>query len=274
MSREPCCGTHVINTRELEHFCVTHVRPSGRGAFALAAVAGRAALAAHELGESLRADIRRWPTASAAERERLLHRVRQLVNGSDADDDDVDGVQLPYLVRVEAQRFLDDLGRERRDASKNAMRDFVDTEIRAVLDRETAGAARAAFIVLTLPDVHGADPVPLQRAAKLCPDRAVLVCCRSALDGTVRARCTVPRSRVSAGFGAASWLREFAGHFDAGLAEPQRGQRPEEVAVMARTRVRERGEFEERLARATRGAERFATDNCETVVVATEQQQV
>lgn len=42
-SREPCCGTHVKNSREIEFFCITNVRHTGRGAYQFTAVTGRAA---------------------------------------------------------------------------------------------------------------------------------------------------------------------------------------------------------------------------------------
>lgn len=42
-SREPCCGTHVANSREIEHFCITNVRHTGRGAYQFNAVTGRSA---------------------------------------------------------------------------------------------------------------------------------------------------------------------------------------------------------------------------------------
>lgn len=42
-SRELCCGTHVTNTKELEHFCITNLKQTNRARYAFTAVAGDAA---------------------------------------------------------------------------------------------------------------------------------------------------------------------------------------------------------------------------------------
>lgn len=119
VSREPCCGTHVLNTRELEHFCVTHVRHTGRSAYAMSAVAGRAAMAANELGESVRRDIAvlLQKDASVEVSARVLDRLRQLVDGSNGA-----AVELPYLVRVECQRILGNVAKARRESTKEVMK--------------------------------------------------------------------------------------------------------------------------------------------------------
>lgn len=126
ISREPCCGTHAINTRELEHFCVTHVRHTGRGAYALQAVAGKTAMASIELGESVRRDIDvlQSDACSEATRERILKRLRLLTGGAanaEAASDRV-VVELPYLMRVECQRILADVSKAKRESTKDAMR--------------------------------------------------------------------------------------------------------------------------------------------------------
>lgn len=132
--------------------------------------------------------------------------------------------------------------------------------MRNLLDKEASDGSPATFIVHALPETDSAEPVPLQRATKCCPDRPILVVCRSAIDGSIRARCSVPRQQVSDRFGAASWLTEFAQVFEAQLAEPQKGQRSDEVAVMkARTLSAE--EYATLVTKAVQKATVFAADN-------------
>lgn len=126
VSREPCCGTHALNTRELEHFCITHVRHSGRGAYALTALAGRLALAANELGESVRRDLEllqsdRKNSLRQQDVDGILQRLRSLVGAASADSAST-AVELPYLVRIECQRLLADVGKSKRDTSKESMK--------------------------------------------------------------------------------------------------------------------------------------------------------
>lgn len=139
-------------------------------------------------------------------------------------------------------------------------RDFVDTEMRNLLDKETSSGSPATFIVYALPETNTAEAIPLQRATKYCPDRPILVVCRNTNDGSIRARCTVPRQQVSNRFGAASWLAVLAQVFEAQLADPQKGQRPEEVAVM-KSRTMSAENYAALLSKATLRAEVFATEN-------------
>lgn len=42
-SKELCCGTHVHNTKELRHFCITNLKQTNRARYAFTAVAGEKA---------------------------------------------------------------------------------------------------------------------------------------------------------------------------------------------------------------------------------------
>lgn len=75
---------------------------------------------------------------------------------------------------------------------------------------------------------------------------------------------------VSAGFAADQWMREFASVFGAQLAEPQKGQRPDQVAVMKAFRV-SADKYADLLRMAVQKAEDYAekhlTGRVETVEV-------
>lgn len=43
-SSEPCCGTHANNTKELEDFCITNVKHTGRNGYLFTAVTNRRAI--------------------------------------------------------------------------------------------------------------------------------------------------------------------------------------------------------------------------------------
>lgn len=113
-----------------------------------------------------------------------------------------------------------------------------------VLSNETTDAAGAG------------ESVPLQRATKLCSDRPLIVACLT--DGCVRARCSVPRHLVGNGFGAEQWLQTFASVLDGRIAEAQRGQSPDEIAVMKARKVLP-NEYERLVGKAVLEAELFAS---------------
>lgn len=112
-----------------------------------------------------------------------------------------------------------------------------------VLSHETTSVAAAG------------EAVPLQRATKLCSDRPVIVACLA--DGCVRARCAVPKTLVTAGFGAEKWLKTFVTALDGHIADAQKGQNPDEIAVMKARKVQS-VDFDRIIADAVREATQFA----------------
>lgn len=112
-----------------------------------------------------------------------------------------------------------------------------------LLSQETTSAAAAG------------ESVPLQRATKLCSDRPLIVACLS--DGCVRARCTVPKRLADAGFSAEKWLQSFATALDGHIADAQKGQNPNEIAVMKARKVQTE-EYNRLITDAVRKAEQFA----------------
>lgn len=108
---------------------MTHVRHAGRGSYTLHGVAGRAAMASLELGESVRRDIDvlRNDSCDAAASDRVLKRLRLLMGGGGNNENaesasDRIVIELPYLMRVECQRILADISKAKRESTKDAMR--------------------------------------------------------------------------------------------------------------------------------------------------------
>ncbi|KAJ8935029.1 hypothetical protein NQ314_013054 [Rhamnusium bicolor] len=50
--REPCCGTHILNTSDIEDFCIISLKSLGRSTTSISAVTGdRAKLARSNAAE-------------------------------------------------------------------------------------------------------------------------------------------------------------------------------------------------------------------------------
>lgn len=139
-----------------------------------------------------------------------------------------------------------------------SFRERVESEIQDLLT--SAPIAHQPFLVHLLSQettsaAAAGESVPLQRATKLCPDRPLIVACLT--DGSVRARCTVPKRLVTPGFGAEKWLQTFAAALDGRIADAQTGQNPCEIAVMKARKVRA-DDYNRLIADAVREAEQFA----------------
>lgn len=57
MFREPCCGTHVLNTGDLQDFCIVSLKSLGRSTTSLHGVTGERAKLARNNAEELSEDI-------------------------------------------------------------------------------------------------------------------------------------------------------------------------------------------------------------------------
>lgn len=55
--REPCCGTHVFNTSDIEDFCIINVKSLGRSTTSISAVTGDRAKLARSNGAELVEEI-------------------------------------------------------------------------------------------------------------------------------------------------------------------------------------------------------------------------
>lgn len=108
LSLEPCCGTHVKSTSELENFCITSIRTVER-TFEIKAVCGRNAQLAHENGEALlstMADLRAKVNTELTETElyELLATIKRVKR--DLCDNDV-----PFTFKKNALEYLETIDR-------------------------------------------------------------------------------------------------------------------------------------------------------------------
>ncbi|XP_050315762.1 alanine--tRNA ligase, mitochondrial isoform X2 [Anthonomus grandis grandis] len=123
VSREPCCGTHVLNTGDLEDFCVVSLKSLGRSSTSLHGVTGdRAKLArknAEELAEDLalfKASVQEYLDKPEVLEMGILS-LKKRLNYEVTDD-----LILPYAYKQGVIEELNDISRQIKDKSNEDLR--------------------------------------------------------------------------------------------------------------------------------------------------------
>lgn len=215
-SKELCCGTHVLNTKELLEFTFLSMRSTGRNSYLFSATSGPQAVNAIELGAQLANQleiVNQSVTAeNAIEALNNLRDVSIVLNHSN--------LPVSFLKKLECQSLSSEIKEKVRQFSKG----ILDVEMKSVV--ENAGDS-AVVHFLNCSEVL--KSVSLEKATKYFKDRPVIII--SYTDNMVKARCCVPSHLVTESFNAELWLNEIAKIFKAQIAPPK-GQNAIETCLM------------------------------------------
>ncbi|KAJ8958583.1 hypothetical protein NQ318_016304 [Aromia moschata] len=190
ISREPCCGTHVLNTKDIEDFCIVHIKSLGRSTISISAREAKLArLNAAELTEEI--DTLTKNIDDNIDKPDLLAMIistlRRKLNYS-IDSDDI----IPICARHKCIEKLDAINKQLKDVTRENLRDLIEVEMQNVLDSSIKTTkSNNKYIVHYLRSSMVLETVPLQKATKLCPNIPILVI--SYADNMVKARCCVPK---------------------------------------------------------------------------------
>nr|CAI5830547.1 unnamed protein product [Callosobruchus analis] len=260
LSREPCCGTHVLNTGDIGDFCITSVKSEGRSTTSITAVTGDRAKLARANGAELLDEIHAVKTYvnDNIDKPELLEVAittlkKQLNFG--IEDDNI----LPLLVKQECTETLDQMSKHIRDILKENLRDFIEIEMKSALNSNVKTTkSNNKYIVHYLRSSTMLDNVPLQKATKLCPDLPILVI--SFADNTVKARCCVPKNLNSEHFNAEKWLKETVADVFKSKAAPPKGQDGAIVCNMKAKKIHVQ-EWDTLLKDSIEKAKKYANEN-------------
>ncbi|KAK7866433.1 hypothetical protein R5R35_008960 [Gryllus longicercus] len=238
VSREACCGTHVINTADIGEFCVTSVKSPSSGTRTLTAVTGsKAADARREsiyvldkvsefkkcvssLTENISTSLEEVRTA-----EKNIQNIMQKLITQDKHT-------LPHTIHVSCLDELVGLSKKLKQYGRTFSRENLEDEMQIVLQN----LQTEPFVVHFLKCSSSADDIPLQKATKMCPHLPVLLIAAS--GDSLKARCCVPKKFISEKFNAKLWMEEVLSVFE-GKGFAPRGQNSEEVFNMKKKYVKE-----------------------------------
>ena len=205
-SVEPCCGTHVQNTGDIQSFVVLNCKSAGKGSIkSLKCVSGHRAMEARTNGLNLLADV-----AEIAEELELLDEqtstniknecTESLKNRSPKDiikniktikkAISAENSILPHTVKTEVEEILKELSRHLKKSGKATSKEKMMTELEEVLEDSTHLDYIVHFFTLD------ASNVRLSSFDNMCKDKPMLL---MVLDnsGTLTARACVPQKYLS-----------------------------------------------------------------------------
>ncbi|XP_072387690.1 alanine--tRNA ligase, mitochondrial isoform X1 [Diabrotica undecimpunctata] len=220
ISREPCCGTHVLNTADIEDFCITNIKSLGRSTSSLTAVTGERAQLVRRNGTQLVEQIEAFSKHVDDNMDKqpildkLLTNLRLQLNNSG---------DLPVTTKVKCSDKLDMISRKIQHAETEILKDFIEMEMQSALDtniRITKNDNK--YLVHYLRCSVMLEKVQLLKATRLCPDYPILVIAYA--DNTVKARCCVPKNFKTDDFNAEKWMNETVASVFKSRAAPPKGQ--------------------------------------------------
>lgn len=205
-SIEPCCGTHVSNTSQLEDFCFTSLKVNNSSSYLITAVAGRLVepiksneKSFHQNYEAFKKkfdcdnkDVDEWEVMES-EASQIK---RQLSDG-----------RLSYITSARISSEMETYDRHIRTAKRAQSRQSMVAEIKDVL------ATRTQFIVHVLETKSPLDPSLLVEAEQMCNDLPVILL-NVSNNRIVQARASIPLKYTDGKFNAKHWLEELARSFN------------------------------------------------------------
>ncbi|XP_049793473.1 alanine--tRNA ligase, mitochondrial isoform X2 [Schistocerca nitens] len=224
VSREPCCGTHVLNTADLEAVSVVSLQSTGSGSRCLRAVTGPTALSVLENGLELEKEVSSLEGLSgeslSSSLQVIIHKLRNEANRC-----------MPYTTHVKCSEILETLKTRMKQQSRQLLTEQMRTEMQDVLRKlnSSPGGTAVPFIVHFLQCSSFQEDIPLQKATKLCSSIPVLLLARS--EGMIKARCCVPEGVASEKFNAQLWMQPVMATLK-GQGFVPRGQNPSNVYNM------------------------------------------
>ncbi|XP_015593600.1 alanine--tRNA ligase, mitochondrial [Cephus cinctus] len=251
ISKEACCGTHVHKTGMIEHFCITSVKAEGSSSRTIKAAVGPLARLARLAAENVRekvSQLEKEYQKSATKSNILNAKIFDMNNRLKGKGDKI---LVPYLTVQECLARLNNLSQaiklQRRKLTTNTLED----EMKSVIY-----SSDLPFVIHALePTDTSLKNVSLRKITKLCKNAPVMVIAHK--NGTVKARCCVPKDMASDTFNARAWMNTVLQVFKAEGAIVQH-QDPLEAYNMKTIQV-ELNELKSLLEKAIMQATKFAS---------------
>jgi alanyl-tRNA synthetase len=201
-SIELCGGTHVLATREIEHFALLSEEGVAKGVRRITAVTGAEASTAHAAGEALAKKI---SEAKQARPEQLQPLVTELVQ-------QLDTAVIPSSRKALLREQIAGLQEQLKQMSKQLSAQLTQRVIQQAKNLAQSAVANSSNVVVAQVEA-GDDRNALQSAVKTVrdtlPGAAVML---FAVDdaGKAMMHASVPDAAIAKGLKAGAWLRDAA----------------------------------------------------------------
>jgi len=212
---EPCCGTHLLNTRDIGAIVITSLRGPAPGVRSVRAVTGEAAIMARQRSQELEdsvtcleADVR--SQSSSGDMKRVLGKIIILENS-------LSGHDVPYAAGKRLQSILSDMKQSIKTAMRSNTKEAGMEAVRLAIQEQSDSACFCHHLKIT-----GADKFNLTNALKLV-SKAKPSLLLVSIGKEMKGKAVVPEDFVKRGLKAKDWM-DLVVEEVGGRASAPRGQ--------------------------------------------------
>jgi len=215
---EPCCGTHLQNTKDVLSFVVVSVKTPTTGIKSVKCLTGAKALDSRQLGVEALQEIRDFQSTvervcdemSASEEKKILLSIDQMQKM-------ISHPNFPYTVAVDLNLVLDQYRRNVKVSQRAVQKGAASEQMKVAVNAQKESSHFCHY--LSLP---GSEKFSLSKAVKMVSKEKPCIIF-SKVKGELKAKAVVPKHLVSPNFTAKLWLDVAASRLGAKTSAP-RGQ--------------------------------------------------
>ncbi|XP_046389936.1 alanine--tRNA ligase, mitochondrial isoform X2 [Ischnura elegans] len=245
-SREPCCGTHVLDATDILDFCLVDVESAGSTSRIVKAVTGNNAISAKARGEQFLLKIKdlerrvneflkNAPDDKDSERrvsaqylvDTFENELKSLKTSQGMSDQSL-ADSIPFIDRCHSMELISTLESSLKEYKKGIDHLRIEQEILSAV--ESLNGLR--YLVHCIHPGHSQSDKVLQMATKFCPKDLPVLVFAAVNDGkAVKARCVVPKELATDVFNAEKWITPVMKIFK-GVGSAPKGQDPRYIFNM------------------------------------------
>ena len=191
---EPCCGTHLANTGDIENFVIVSCKTSSSGVKSLRALTGTAAKRAREHGVKVCEEILSLQETMEQSCEDLVLNLNQIKAQISKWKTEISDSQFPLVLAQELTDILETYQQRVKLSERSALKQEISEQMElAILEQESK-----PFFIKVL-EITGKSKFSLQRAAKSMKKPCLIL---SLADGELKGKAFVPQDIASDDFHA------------------------------------------------------------------------
>lgn len=260
-SLEPCCGTHVRNTADLQEFAIISLKSAGIGSRSVRAVTRGAALEAYALADEFRAELKQLEAVLHKDIVRVPDRSQLLKLDTSLKEmkSRVSSSAIPFGTSKELGARADKLESLLRSSVQESLADSMRQQVECAVDADPYKTF--VVVALSIPsellDMARAK-LSLIKATRHVKDKPILVL---AIDGGfLVGRFVVPEASVTATFDAEKWAAKVVKQIGGKTSAPK-GQDSKLSSNFRSRKIAKAEAADNLLQRTAKLATQFATNH-------------
>jgi len=213
---EPCCGTHLLNTKDVGSFVVTSMKSPGSGIKSIKCITGEKALKSRRMGvEVLEEIISFQGTVERYCEEISAGKMKQILDKIGDMEQKIYQPEFPHTVSVDLSSVLDRYKRQIKVSQRAVQKGAAFEQLKVSISEQEDKQYFCHYITLT-----GTDKFSLSKAVNLVPkEKPSLIF--SKVKGELKAKAVVPKQLVTDSFSAKIWLDVAARRLGAKTSAPK-----------------------------------------------------